>query len=97
MCGAGVGLEEAGDANGVLLLLLDADVHRLHSSEQQPRVEGAQTGALGVLEEVDLKKKTKTKWRHNKETDTSIKFVVLRVLKIFPGVTMTGAPTNIQV
>lgn len=65
MCGAGVGLEEAGNANGVLLLLLDADVHGLDSSEQQPRVEGAQPGALGVLEEVDLKKKNKIKRRNH--------------------------------
>lgn len=52
--GAGVRLEEARDADGVLLLLLHADVHRLHPPEEQPRVERAQPGALRVLEEVDL-------------------------------------------
>lgn len=51
---AGVRLEEAGDANGVLLLLLDPDVQGLDSSKQQPRVERAKAGALRVLEEVDL-------------------------------------------
>lgn len=62
MIGAGVRLEEAGDADGVLLLLLDTDVHGLDAPQQQPRVEGAEAGTLGVLEEVDLytavKKKT---------------------------------------
>lgn len=58
---AGVRLEEASDANGVLLLLLHADVHRLDASQQQPRVERTEAGALGVLEEVDLQKTTKRK------------------------------------
>lgn len=53
--GAGVRLEEASDADRVLLLLLDSDVHGLDAPEEQPRVERAQARALCVLEEVDLK------------------------------------------
>lgn len=52
--GAGVRLEEASDADGVLLLFLHSDVHGLDAPEEQPRVEGAQACAFCVLEEVDL-------------------------------------------
>lgn len=53
--GARVRLEEARDADCVFLLLLYSEVHRLDSSQQQPRVERAQPGAFRVLVEVDLK------------------------------------------
>lgn len=56
---ARVRLEEAGDSDGVLLLLLHSEVHRLHSSQQQPRVERAQPGAFSVLVEVDLTSKAR--------------------------------------
>lgn len=52
--GAGVRLEEARHAESVLLLLVHPQVQRLHSSEEQPRVERAETSPLRVLEEVDL-------------------------------------------
>lgn len=47
-------LQETSHADGVFLLLVDSQVHRFHASQEQPRVERAETGALRVLEEVDL-------------------------------------------
>lgn len=73
MGGARVGLEEARHTDGVLLLLLHPDVHRLDASKQKPGVEGAQAGTLRILEEVDLARHQYRigKWRQAHEVSRS--------------------------